>query len=190
MDQAAAKQAAFVDTLEIRLKDIYSYFRRLGVDAASADDLVQETFVLAWQGLPGLRDENKLRSWLYSIAHRRYLKFRARRFAETTIAIAEDVLAEPSDNPGSDEFLESYIVRQALRSLPEKYRHPLVLVFWEDLSYQEAAAVLSLPAGTFAWRVHKALKLIKQALAEKGDGHEIGLFRPKAVGATGSLGEN
>jgi len=190
MDQAAGKRAAFIDSLEIRLKDIYSYFRRLGVDAASADDLVQETFVLAWQGLPGLRDENTLRSWLYSIAHRRYLRFRASRYAKATIAIVEDVLAEPNHNLSSDELIESHVVLQALRSLPEKYFHPLVLVFWEDLSYQEAAAVLSLPAGTFAWRVHKALKLIKRTLVEKGDGHEIGLPRPKAVGATGSLYKN
>ena len=186
MDQTANRQAAFTAALEARLRDIYSYFRRLGVEAASAEDLAQETFVLAWQNLSSLRDESKLKSWLYCIAYRRFLRYRAGA-AKQPVALAEDHAAGSKHDPGSDEYLAAHIVRQVLPTLPEKYLHPLLLVYWEDLSYQEAARVLSLPAGTLAWRVHRALKLIRQALAEKGDGHEIELSRPKAVGATDSL---
>jgi RNA polymerase sigma factor (sigma-70 family) len=68
------KEEAFIEALEPRLRDIYSYLRRLRVDAASADDLAQETILAAWQNLPSLRDHGKLRSWLYAIAHRLYLR--------------------------------------------------------------------------------------------------------------------
>ncbi len=44
----------------------------------------------------------------------------------------------------------------------------LVLVYWQGFSYGEAARILSLPLGTLAWRVHKGLRLLGHALAEKG----------------------
>ncbi len=190
MDQAAAKRAALSEALESRLRDIYSYFRRLGVDAASAEDLAQDTFVDAWRSVPGLRDERKLRGWMYRIAHRRYLRYRDNAASDPTVQIGEDLPAGPSHNPGSDDHLAAQMVRKALGTLPEKYLHPLALVYWEDLSYKEAARVLSLPIGTLAWRVHKALKLMKQVLAEEEIGDETVSHGPQTDRATDSLGED
>lgn len=187
MDQAAAKRAALSAALESRLRDIYSYFRRLGVDAASAEDLAQDTFVDAWRSVPGLRDERKLRGWLYRIAHRRYLTYRDKTASHATVQIREDLAAGPSHNPGSDDCLAAQTVRKALGTLPEKYLHPLALIYWEELSYKEAARVLSLPIGTLAWRVHKALKLMRQALAEEGIGDETVSHGPQTARATDSL---
>jgi RNA polymerase sigma-70 factor (ECF subfamily) len=188
LDHVTRKQAAFAAVLESRLRDIYSYFRRLGVDAAAAEDLAQETLVIAWQNLSSLRDESKLRAWLYGIAHRRYLRHRGKVAAEATVEIGDQSPAGPAHDPGSDERLSSQMVHQALRTLPERYLHPLTLIYWEDLSYQEAARVLSLPIGTLAWRVHKALKLVRQALAEEGSGNESAP-EPQGTRATDSLGE-
>lgn len=56
--------------IESWLGDIYAYFRRLGVDVATAEDLTQETFIIAWQNYARLRAPEKLRSWLYGIAYR------------------------------------------------------------------------------------------------------------------------
>jgi RNA polymerase sigma-70 factor (ECF subfamily) len=188
LDHVTRKQALFAAALESRLRDIYSYFRRLGADTAAAEDLAQETLVIAWQNLANLRDERKLRAWLYGIAHRRYLRHRGKVAAEATVEIGDQSPAGPAQDPGSDERLSSRMVRQALRTLPEQYLHPLALIYWEGLSYQEAARVLSLPIGTLAWRVHKALKLVRQALAEEGTRDESA---PESQGtrATDSLGE-
>jgi RNA polymerase sigma-70 factor (ECF subfamily) len=172
MDQVARKQAAFAEALGSELRGIYSYFRRLGVEAASAEDLTQDTFVSAWQHLPSLRDARKLRGWLYRIAHRRYLKHRDAAAKRATTELSQALAAAPADDPGSDERTHLRAVRHVLHQLPEPYLHPLILIYWEDLSYQEAAHALSLPLGTFSWRVHKALRLLRRALAEEGIGDE------------------
>lgn len=178
-DRVARNEAAFRATLDARLSDIYAFFRRLRVDDATAQDLVQDTFLTAWQDLPDLRDERRLRGWVYRIAYRRYLRHRARAESPVTVEIPAALAAEARDEPGSDEHLERQVVDWALHQLPEAYLHPLVLLYWEGLSYPEAAQVLSLPLGTFAWRVHRGRRLLRQALAEGGTGHEAALHRPE-----------
>jgi len=171
------------------VRDIHAYFARLAVNRASIDDLVQETFITAWQNLPALRDERKLRSWLYGIAYRHYLKHRD-RLASSAWEVIGDEPAAASADPGSDDSLTAHMVREALLALPDRYLHPLLLLYWEDLSYQEAAAVLSVPIGTLAWRAHKALKLMRAALAEKGSTDEAIPHAAQRDRTAGSLGED
>jgi len=172
------------------VRDIHAYFARLAVNRASIDDLVQETFITAWQNLPALRDERKLRSWLYGIAYRHYLKHRDRLASSAWEVIGDEPAAAASADPGSDDSLTAHMVREALLALPDRYLHPLLLLYWEDLSYQEAAAVLSVPIGTLAWRAHKALKLMRAALAEKGSTDEAIPHAAQRDRTAGSLGED
>jgi len=178
-DRVARNEAAFRSTLDARLSDVYAFFRRLRVDHATAQDLVQDTFLTAWQDLPDLRDDRRLRGWLYRIAYRRYLRHRARTASAATVEIPAALAAETRDEPGSDEHLARQAVNLALCQLPEAYLHPLVLLYWEGLSYPEAARALSLPLGTFAWRVHKGMRLLKQAFADGGMGYETALQPPQ-----------
>jgi RNA polymerase sigma-70 factor, ECF subfamily len=166
MDDTNDRQAAFATGLTDHLRDLYSYFRRLGVDAATAEDLAQDTVLTAWQSLPALRDSRKLRSWLYGIGYRRYLQYRERAAARPTVELTDDLLASPLLDPAGDGRLLNEAIRSAVLSLPEEYLHPVVLLYWEGISYREAARILSLPMGTFAWRVHTAMKLLRHALAE------------------------
>ena len=166
MDDTSRRRAELAAAVRGRLSDIYAYFRRLGVDAATAEDLAQDTFILAWQGIANLRDETKLRSWLYGIAYRRYLQYR--ESVRPSAPLADDVTASSADDPGDDEHLTAQAIRAAVLALPAEYLHPVVLLYWEGISYKDAARALSLPIGTFAWRVHKAMKLLRRALAEKG----------------------
>ncbi|MGD0113720.1 MAG: RNA polymerase sigma factor [Armatimonadota bacterium] len=154
-------------TVEAQSEAIYCYFRRLGVDAIGAEDLTQEALLTAWQALGRLRHSGKIRSWLYGIAYRVYLKRRETARKEGSEFPIEEV-AGPDGDPGDDRHLASRAVRDAVQRLPDTYRHPLLLVYWEELSYLEAARALSLPLGTLAWRVHTGLKLLREALSEKG----------------------
>ena len=166
-------------TLETRLGDIYTYFRYLGVDVATAEDLVQEAFIIAWQHLPQLREREKLRGWLYRIAHRCFLRHWQAQRSHCVLEISEELLAAPVSDPGCDERLNVQALRQVLLQLPEQFLHPLILIYWQQLSYQEAATALSLPLGTLAWRVHKGQNLLRNALAEKGATDELPLQSPR-----------
>jgi RNA polymerase sigma-70 factor, ECF subfamily len=172
MDEIEAKRAHLVRAAQSRLAEIHAFFRRLGVDHATAEDLGQDTFLVAWENASRLRGERQLRGWLYGIAYRRYLKHREKTRGRETVTLGEEIV-EVGVDPGSDQSLDVHVVRAALRSLPEIYQHALVLVYWQGLSYREAARALSLPIGTLAWRVHKALGLMEHALAEKGLNHGL-----------------
>jgi RNA polymerase sigma-70 factor (ECF subfamily) len=167
VDEVEKRRACLVKAARARLAEIHSFLRRLGVDAATAEDLAQDTFLIAWQRASRLRGERQLKGWLYGIAYRRYLQYRETARSQTTIELTEEVVESGAD-PGGGQRLSDYVVRGALMALPEAYAHPLVLVYWQGLSYLEAARVLSLPVGTLAWRVHKGLKMMRRALAEKG----------------------
>jgi len=172
MDEMERKRALLIEAAPSLAPGLYSFFRRLGVDAPTAEDLAQDTFLLAWQKAARLHGARELRGWLYGIAYRRYLQHREQARTETTVALTEDRV--PSvPGPGSDAELRAALVRDALATLPDKYASPLVLVYWQELSYLEAARALSLPIGTLAWRVHQGLKLLKRALAEKGWDDEL-----------------
>jgi RNA polymerase sigma-70 factor (ECF subfamily) len=171
MDERLRRREEFTAVVEGWLPGIYAYFRRLGIAAAVAEDLTQQTFVTAWQNLPRLREAAKMKSWLYGIAYRQYLRHREKTARDQHALRDARVQAAQrawiaGGNPGGDHRLALQSVRDAVAALPDKYRQPLVLLYWADLSYQQAAKVLSLPLGTLAWRVHKALRMLKQALAE------------------------
>jgi RNA polymerase sigma-70 factor (ECF subfamily) len=168
MDPATTMQAAFDRAVEVQLPRVFAYFRRLGVAAAPADDLAQETFLIAWRGLAKVRCEADLRPWLYGIARRCYLKHRSRTARGAMEEVEVESRPAPADDPGSEERLALLLVRQAVQRLPDHYLQPLVLVYWEGLSYAEAARALSIPIGTLGWRVHKALKRLRAALGQEG----------------------
>ncbi len=189
MDHLEERRAYLVSAAQARLAEIHSFFRRLGVDEATAQDLAQDTFVIAWQRASLLHGERELRSWLYGIAYRRYLQHREKARTRNTDELRETV-EDPGADPGSDQHLSTQVVRDAVHALPDRYQHPLVLVYWQDLSYQEAAKVLSLPVGTLAWRVHKALKTMRQALAEKGLDDDLATHAPSAARRADPVGED
>jgi len=161
-----SREPVSADVLKANLRDVYSYFRRLGVDSAAAEDLTQDTFLVTWQNRHKVSSNGKLRSYLYGVAYRRYLQHMDRARGGRTVAITDQIAAGPAADPGSDESQAARALREAVLSLPPNYRNPLVLLYWQDLSYQEAAHALSLRMGTFAWRVQQALKLLRQRLAE------------------------
>jgi RNA polymerase sigma-70 factor, ECF subfamily len=168
MDETTRMQAAFDRAMESQFRGIYAYFRRLGAGPAAADDLVQETFLAAWQGLAKVRREADLKAWLYGIAYRRYLKHRTQFARDAADHLDEEIAGSSRDDPGGDARLTAQLVRRTVRRLPDRYLQPLALVYWGGLSYEEAARVLAVPVGTLGWRVHKGLELARKALQEEG----------------------
>lgn len=121
--------------------------RLLGRDAAMADDLAQETFVLAWRKLEQFRGDSRFSTWLYRIAHSCFLQFLRRHGGAAEPGLAEDeagpgALADPQD-------LELRLdLHAALAQLPADQRAALLYCAQLGLSHQEAAEVMDLPLGT------------------------------------------
>ena len=143
--------------------------RRAGRQAA--DNLVAETFLAAF----AKRDRYDLRyadarPWLYGIATN--LVGQHHRDEARQGRIRQAAVAEP-ESPGHAERVAADVTAQAVRpqltaalaTLPAGDRDVLLLIAWEELSYQEASRALGIPVGTVRSRLHRARAKVRQALA-------------------------
>lgn len=134
-----------------------------GDAAEAARDVVQETWIGAIRGLRGLRDPAQFPAWIYGIATRKCAdtirtNTRRRRFAMHEVA---------ADAGGQGASLTSdyqFDLASGIRGLPPKQRAVVHLFYSEDLSVEEIAAVLGIPAGTVKSRLHQARETLKRHL--------------------------
>ena len=151
--------------------DIHRYAaRRLGAEAA--DDLMAETFVIAFQQRRRYDlSRPQARPWLYGIVtnlvgqHRRAEARRLKALAR--VAGASPGEAEPLADRVADRVSAEHSRAQlagALAGLPVRHRDVLLLIAWGDLDYAEAAEALGVPVGTVRSRLHRARTRLRQAL--------------------------
>ena len=140
-----------------------------GDSADAARDVVQETWVGAVRGLRGLRDPAQFPAWIYGIVTRKCadaIRAETRRRRLDAEVAAGDA-GEPMPSLTSPE--RQIDLGNAIRSLPPIHRAVVHLFYREDLSVEEIASVLGVPAGTVKSRLHHAREEIKRRLAGSGD---------------------
>lgn len=142
---------------------LYRYAYRLCGQAADADDLTQQTFLVAQERQEQLRSADKARGWLCTILRNLYLK--SRRHVEPQSLELEPVdCREPGPPDGSIDPEE---LQAALQELPEAFRTPLILFYFEEFSYQEIAEQVDVPIGTVMSRLARGKAHLKQRLGRR-----------------------
>lgn len=135
------------------------------------DDLVQEVFLKAWQGLPRLKNPDYFATWLYRITWNVATDQR-RRFAKQMTLITGLEAQMGSGTERSPEGLSQIhyedLVQQGLQSLSLEHRAVLVLHDLKDLPQKEVAAILEIPPGTVKSRLHHARRSLRQFLEAQG----------------------
>lgn len=171
MEQAgrrpAAGDAAAFPALYARHGDrIYRYCFRLCGRATEAEDLTQDVFVAAWQGLGRFEGRSSPLTWLYRIALFRWNRVRRER-GDETVAWAD--VPEPADAASDPARLTvpRLSLAAALEALPDDLRDAFLLVKSEGLKYREAAQALAVPQGTVQWRVSEASRRLRALLDEE-----------------------
>jgi RNA polymerase sigma-70 factor, ECF subfamily len=159
-------QEAFALLVQRHQRRVFALAMHMLHDYDDANDVTQEAFLAAWQGLPSFRREARFSSWLYCIASReclRHLSYRQRQQALSTSMQAEPMATSQSDPEVRQEKLEQHIlVRQHLSQLPARYRIVLILRHLHDKTYEEMAQILTLPIGTIKTQLFRARKLLKE----------------------------
>jgi RNA polymerase sigma-70 factor, ECF subfamily len=159
---------------------IYRYCYRLcGGNQAEAEDLVQETFLLAYRGLDGFKGRSSVVTWLYRIALHEWL--RRRGPALETVPGDEALDATAGERDPVAEQINRLWLESALARLPEVQRQAVILVKAEGLTHREAAVVLGVPQGTVQFRVHEALKRLREIMSEDGRSPYVGVFLPLSL---------
>jgi len=147
-------------------KALHSYVRRFCPDQASADDIVQETFIRAWRHLPQLcGDDRPVRPWLFRVARNLLTDAdrAARRRPDTVPSQAGD---DAEDDSGLGQVLDRHLVSGALQHLSPAHRTVLVETFYRGGTMATVARHLGIPDGTARSRLHYALQALRQYLQE------------------------
>jgi RNA polymerase sigma-70 factor, ECF subfamily len=144
---------------------VLRYLRyRVGPD--EAEDMVAETFAVAWQKLDQVPDPP--RAWLLAAARRvsaNHLRSRRRRRAHEVGALDETLTTGILDSESVDRRRD---LVTALKKLSSQDREAILLVTWYDLTHAEAAASMECSTTAFAVRLHRARRRLGAVLGEDG----------------------
>lgn len=179
------------------LNHLYAMALHLVREPARADDIVQETYLRAWQNFDRFTAGTHFKAWIFQILIYYFLnEQRNARRREKPVDFTEDkpVVAPPAPDaaqlkPPASNWEEVYptvvddVVRHALDRLPAEQREVFLLVTLGDLSYKECADALRIPIGTVMSRLFRARKQLQDEL--KDYAREKGF-----VGAGGRDGKN
>jgi RNA polymerase sigma-70 factor, ECF subfamily len=141
--------------VEEHYEALYRYAYRLTGSEADAEDLTQEAFCKAQMNLGQLRQADRAKSWLYSILRNAYLHRARTEKNQPTLSLdwVGDVPEAPTDLlPDVDPDQ----LQKALNELPEVFRTPIVLYYFDDFSYRDIAEQMDLPIGTVMSRLARA----------------------------------
>jgi RNA polymerase sigma-70 factor (ECF subfamily) len=160
---------------------VYSSAARITGNDAQAEDIAQETFIKAYQHFDMLRNSVTAGGWLRAVArnlalnHATRYRRRWRFFSEMQEPGEEDDTDFAANIPGlgeaSDETVHtqrSVLIEEALRTLPDHQRVPLVLFHFEEMPYDEIAKQLRISLAKVKVDIHRARAALARKLAAIG----------------------
>lgn len=159
---------AFAELVRRHQSRLRSVLRRLTRgDAALADDLAQETFLLAWRNLGRFRLEARFSTWLYRIAFNAW-QTEARRKRGVRLDLDEGDLPPGADASGEMPDIAARVdLERAIAQLSDGERAAIAACYYADLSHEEAAQALGIPLGTVKTHVLRAKARLKARLGGK-----------------------
>lgn len=166
---ATGSRRGIAPLVEEHYQSLYRYAYRLSGSAADAEDLTQEAFCKAQARLATLRDPDRAKPWLFSILRNAYLH-RARSDRAHKQVPLDAVGDLPDAPPAEVPEIGPEELQRALSGLPEGFRTPVILYYFEDMSYRDIAEQMDLPIGTVMSRLARAKAHLRQRLIPAADG--------------------
>lgn len=157
-------RAAFAQIIERYQRVVYAVSYSGVRDRALADDITQDTFVIAWRQLSELRDSRRLAPWLCGIA-RNLARDARKRSRREVIGEIDDVMHPTTPYDELSEAESERIVAAALGRVPDVYREPLVLHYYEERSVDEVARSLGISAATTNKRLSRGRRYLAECVA-------------------------
>jgi RNA polymerase sigma-70 factor (ECF subfamily) len=157
-------RAAFEQIYRENVGRVYAVCLRIVVNSTRAQELTQDVFVRAWEMIGTFRGESAFSSWLYRLAVNVVLvDLRSKRRRTARVMVTDDLsMYDQGHNlaaPGTTIDLE-----RAIAALPEQARAVFVLHDVEGYQHGEIAALMGMAEGTSKAQLHRARKLLREAL--------------------------
>ena len=182
MNSSTVRYGEFSEATLSYLNPLYSAAYRLTGNAADADDLVQETYELAFRHYAELRRLAHCRAWLYRILHRQAVtRYRRQRSGPPLVLIdsgSDDADYLQSQSPVDDNLIDKLSlqeIRDAIEALPSELRIAVTLCDIEEFTYAEIADITDCPVGTVRSRIARARARLMRTLQTHAE--ECGIRR-------------
>ncbi len=156
------------DEIVEHLSSLRAFARSLTRNAASADDLVQDTVVKAWSNMDKFQAGTNMRAWLFTILRNTFYSGRRKQKREVA-DVDGKMAAQLSEKPAHDGRLAMKDFAVAFAELPDEQREALLLVGASGFSYEEAADMCGCALGTIKSRVNRARKRLSEMLDLEDD---------------------
>jgi RNA polymerase sigma factor (sigma-70 family) len=169
---SARDQGAFDGLVRRHEQLVQNICRRVLSDAHLAEDALQATFLILARKAATLDPARPLAGWLYMVAYHLSLRLRAvaARRRRSDLHAARRRPTEIADLASAE--LETrevhHVLREELQQLPDQYRVPLSLCYFDGQTHAEAAETIGMPRGSMAKRIGEGLALLRERLLERG----------------------
>ena len=148
---------------------LYWHIRKMVISHDDADDVLQNTFIKAYQGLEKFREDASLFTWLYRIATNEsltFLKKERNRFLYSTDDYQQQLERTLVSDPHFDGDELQLKLQKAILRLPEKQRLVFNLKYFDEMKYEDMSAILGTSVGALKASYHHAMKKIELYLTE------------------------
>ncbi len=170
------KDQRFANEALVWLPQVARFALSLTRDEADADDLVQETFLRAYQAWESFAPGSECRAWLFTICRNTHCRQERRESRMVQCddpeleALAAVAVHASAATAGLGDIFASGDLRDAIAAalghLSDQFREAIILVDVQDQSYEEAAAVIGVPVGTVRSRLFRGRRLLQESLIE------------------------
>jgi len=144
---------------------LYRHIRSILLDHYDTDDVLQNTFLKAWQGLSKFREDSGLYTWLYRIATNETLTFLRNKRRHFLVSLTK-IETRMADKLADDEYFNGDALQlklqKAVLSLPEKQRIIFTMKYFNEMKYDEISAILNISVGALKASYHHAVKKIEK----------------------------
>ena len=149
---------------------VYRHIARIVSDQAMAEDILSEAFLDVWRKADTFRAQASVATWLLTIARNKAISALRRRLPEELDDKRSKALADEDDGPELrlQKKQEFGVLRNSLAQLSPKHREIIGLVYYQDKSCEEVAAILGTPRNTVKTRVFYARRRLAELLTAAG----------------------
>lgn len=165
LQQPSECRNAFGEVIRLYSQPLYHQIRRMVQNHDDANDLLQNTFMKAWQNLEYFRGDARLGTWLYKIAVNESLTFLARERKRYAMSL-DDQESALANMVEADTYFDGdhtqELLRKAVLTLPEKQRLVFNMKYFDEMKYEEISEILGTSVGALKASYHLAVKKIEK----------------------------
>ena len=160
---------AFNEVVRIYSEPVYWQIRRMVESHEDASDILQNTFMKAWQSIENFRGDAKLSTWLYKIAIKESMTYLEKERKRLGLSLDDEEshivhLIEADTDIDGDELARQ--LREAIAALPEKQRLVFNMRYYDDMKYEQMSEILGTSVGALKASYHLAVKKIEQFFSD------------------------